>query len=313
MDKQAWNAFVLKHGPRSGSFLQSWQWGEFQKQAGEKVDRQTWTHDKEIVGVAQWLERELPLFGQYKFCPKGPISIKKIDVADEAKDLFLRIEPSEKHLLTNAHKSIDLNPADTLITDLTKSEGELFAQMHSKTRYNIRLAKKHGVEVSFSNIQIDDVWQLFEQTASRGVFRLHPKTYYQKMVDTLSEEYCQAFFASASYQGEIVAANVMIDFGNTRTYLHGASSNTHRKVMAPYVLHWVLMQDAKEKGLTHYDWWGVAPVEAGKEHPWSGISRFKRGFGGEEVGSPGTYDVVLKPKMYWFYGIMRQVRRGFAR
>jgi lipid II:glycine glycyltransferase (peptidoglycan interpeptide bridge formation enzyme) len=76
--------------------------------------------------------------------------------------------------------------------------------------------------------------------------------------------------------------------------------------MAPYLLHWELMRDAKACGLRFYDWWGVAPVEA-ENHPWFGISRFKRGFGGEEVGALGTFDIVAKPVVYYFYRVARRV------
>ena len=158
--------------------------------------------------------------------------------------------------------------------------------------------------VSIGTDSIDAVWPLFEQTASRGQFRLHPKSYYQKMLAS-----GVVFIATAKAGEQIVAANLMVDFDGTRTYLHGASGETHRNVMAPFLLHWELMRDAKRKGVEAYDWWGVAPEGANESHPWNGITRFKLGFGGERLDSPGTFDFVARPLAYAVYRIVRAIRR----
>lgn len=313
LTQDQWNAFVLKHGPRSGRFLQSWEWGEFQKSVGETVRRETHEEAGEVVGVAQWIDRKVSLFGAYSFCPKGPIG-KVPFVSDK---IFVRIEPSDRAHLLHATKSIDVNPAHTLITDLRQSEEELLAGMHEKTRYNIRVAERHGVQVDLHHGSFDDVWPLFSQTSQRGDFRLHTKSYYQKMLQTTHNEMI-VFCAIAQKSGTVLAATIMVDFGDTRTYLHGASSHEHRNLMAPALLHWELMKDAKARGLKFYDWWGVAPESSppagggarrGGRHPWAGISRFKRGFGGEEVVSPGTNDIVLKPSRYRLYQLSRSVAR----
>src|SRR6185503_9064521 len=132
---------------------------------------------------------------------------------------------------------------------------ELLAAMHHKTRYNIRVAQKHGVEIRL-NDTLADAWTLFEETAKRDGFRLHERHYYESMVDRLRAGACRAFIATAVYNGRPIAVTGMIDYGGMRTYLHGASSNEERNVMAPYLLHWELMRDAKAKGLKGYDWWG---------------------------------------------------------
>lgn len=207
-------------------------------------------------------------------------------------------------------KTIDLQPADTLITDLHLPRETRLAAMHAKSRYNLRLAERKGVEVDLSAaVAFDEVWPLFEITARRGKFSLHPKAYYQAMLSTLATGPCRAFLAVARFEGTIVAANLMIDEGKTRTYLHGASSDQHREVMAPYLLHSVLMEDAVAKGMVAYDWWGVSPEEAKKNHPWAGVTRFKLGFGGERVSYPGTFDAVIHPARYGLYILARRARR----
>lgn len=313
MDREAWNQFVFEHGPISGRFLQSWEWGEFQNAHGESVRRQTFEQGGVTVGVAQWLDRRVSDLIKYAFCPKGPI-LKKgttgLDVHPKKRGMmFLRIEPAESSLLPLCEKSIDLSPAHTRITDLSATQDELLTTMHPKTRYNIRVAQKHGVLVNLMETDFESVWHLFEQTSSRGAYRLHSRAYYKQMVESLREGACRVFLATASHNSTLLAANIMVDFGDTRTYLHGASSSEYRNLMGPYVLHWELMRDAKERSLAFYDWWGVAPVDAPEDHPWSGISRFKRGFPGVEYASPGTYDLVLQPLRYGLYQLGRSLVR----
>lgn len=266
----------------------------------------------ETRGVAQCLDRQATAFVHYSYCPKGPVVGKGIGglegLGERKGTMFLRIEPDESSSVGRAVKSIDLSPSHTRITELSATDDELLAYMHPKTRYNIRVAQKNRVNVDLIGGHFASAWKLFEQTASRGQFRLHPRGYYEAMLAQLTGD-CRAFLATASHEGQLLAANIMIDFGSTRTYLHGASSSQHRGFMAPYLLHWELLRDAREQGMSSYDWWGVAPVDAPQSHPWAGISRFKRGFPGEEYASPGTYDVVLQPRRYRFYQCVRSLLR----
>ncbi len=287
----------------SGAFLQSKQWADFQRSTGREVVI--------VDGVGLFVVNALPFGWKYAFCPKGPTTDVSVEmlrtVADKLGVVFLRLEPTQRlndSITQRLFKTFEISPSHTLVTDLTKPEGDLLAAMHEKTRYNVRLAERKGVTVSIGTDSIDDVWPLFEQTASRGQFRLHPKSYYQKMLAS-----GVVFIATAKVGDQIVAANLMVDHAGTRTYLHGASGETHRNVMAPFLLHWELIKDAKRKGIEAYDWWGVAPEGADESHPWNGITRFKLGFGGNRVDSPGTFDFVARPVEYMIYKILRTIRR----
>jgi len=312
IDSETWNQFVLKYGPRSGSFLQSFEWGEFQKSLGRKVERISWQNDQsDLMALAQMIYRPLPFFGVLAAMYRGPICAQDIlpDLSLLAREaIALHIEPSkdfsfEKGNGLHKHASSS-QPQHTFITDLSPSNDLLLAQMHEKTRYNIRLAERKGVTVQWQKVRLQEVWEVFQQTAQRDGFRLHPKLFYEKML-----QHTSAFLAIAEHDGDLLATSIMIDFGTTRTYLHGASSNVKRNMMAPYLLHHKLMMDAKNKGMCAYDWWGVAPTDAPITHAWSGISRFKRGFGGEDVSYPGGIDCVRKPYRYTLYQFLRSVRR----
>jgi lipid II:glycine glycyltransferase (peptidoglycan interpeptide bridge formation enzyme) len=114
----------------------------------------------------------------------------------------------------------------------------------------------------------------------------------------------------ADFEGEPVAAALIAQFGDTATYLHGASSSRHKETMAPYLLHWTAIREAKAAGLKRYDFWGVAPENADEKHPWFGITRFKLGFGGERISYVGAWDMPNSRFWYGAYRLARRLRGG---
>jgi len=311
-EKTKWNEFVKKNGPLSGRFLQSWEWGEFQKTVGEKVER--FICDD---GVASVITRSLPGFGQYVYCPCGPITKTSFETAvtklaqEFPQDLFFRFDIPLESVVQEKNwvRTIDVQPSHTWVTPLDLSDEKLFELLHKKTRYNIGLAQRHNIEIKFNEIDFDSVWPIFVETGSRGEFRLHSKIYYEKMFEKINSNDCKIFLATAMFEQKPIAVNIMLDFGGVRTYLHGASSHEYRALMAPHLLHWELIKDAKQKGLSVYDWRGIAPSDQ-PNHPWAGITRFKKSFPGHEVVYAGTYDFVRKPFWYKLYRLARRVRRS---
>lgn len=281
---------------QANHFLQSWEWGEFQS-AYSRVLRFADGDARASVEV-----RSLPLGFHCWFVPRGPQGFSREQYAElaalarESGAVFVRFEPAEVPPVGRVAAS--LNPAVTLLTDLSQSEEQLLSGMHQKTRYNLRLAEKKGVVVSES--KDTDVWlKLHHQTTARDRFKGHADDYYCAMLACpITRLYV------ASFEGEPLAAMIAVFYGDTVTYLHGASSNAARDVMAPYLLHWSVMREGKSLGCARYDWWGINPTDA--QHPaykrsWEGITRFKRGFGGEEVHLPGTFELATRPVWYKLY------------
>ncbi len=328
-DKIEWERLRQARTIPSGHFLRTWEWGEFQRSLGRKVFRFS-----DGVSIALVVELPLPLGKKYWFCPKGPLMdngqwtmdnsfLKELEKgAKEAGAVFLRIEPEiatspdghrgprddEKNTviaseLQRARQSRDINPRATSIIDLTKTEEELLAAMHPKTRYNIRVAEKHLVKVgpwSMVHGPFDRVFELFQETARRDGFRLHPREYYEKQIKMPSVE-----VFTAECESKLLAATIVIFDGSTVTYLHGASSNEMRNIMAPYALHWGIIKTAKARGCASYDLWGISDDP---HSSWAGITRFKRGFGGIEVRAPGTFDLPLNSFWYSVYRLVRYLR-----
>ena len=308
-DSNGWNQEVLRLG---GGFLQSWEWGTFQEKAGMPVMR--------LRGegvLAQLVRRSLPLGRSYWYCPRGPLGeggVQALLASEEVRGAdFLRVEPPE--MPTGARKVRAVQPPRTLIVDLRQEPETLLAAMHEKWRYNIRLAERKGVRAYLAGAQDASAfgifWGLMEETTARDDFHAHDKDYYRLMLETLSGDPATdgrtrpvARLLFAELDGKVLAANLMLYFGTKAIYLHGASSRERREVMAPQALHWQAMRDAKNWGYAAYDFWGIAPEDAPK-HPWAGVTRFKRGFGGAPVDYPGTFDLPLNRFWYTLYRLAR--------
>ena len=311
-EKRDWNEEVLRLG---GDFLQSWEWGTFQEKTGAEVAKWRGTSV-----IALLIKRALPFSRSYWYCPRGPLGENAVaDLvragAVSSADFFrfdaMNPPPAE------AKKTRDVQPAQTLVVDLRQESEALLSAMHEKWRYNIRLAERKGVRVFMAGVgdasALDIFWDLLSETTERDGFSAHDKEHYRLMLETLSGDPATdgktrpvARLVFAEHDGKVLAANLMLYFGGTATYLHGASSRERREVMAPQALHWKAMQDAKAWGYATYDFWGVAP-EGAENHSWAGITRFKRGFGGTYVAYRGTYDLPVNRFWYTVYAFVKRL------
>ncbi len=332
-DKIEWNNFLLNQPTQTGIFLQSAEWLDFQGTVGHKTHRLALVENNNILALCGIIENKLPLSKKYFYSPRGPIMnhelgirnyellIDKIlEIAKKEKAIFLKIEPPEENYklqITNYKllKIEPVQPSRTLILDLSRSEEELLAAMHPKTRYNIRLAERHGVKIHRTRLtdhemlknDFETFWQLLSKTAERDKFRTHQKNYYWQMLKTFKPRPTgdvpvpNVALYFAKYQNKILATNLIMFFGDTATYLHGASSDEHRNVMAPHLLHWQIIQEAKRLGFKYYDFWGI------DEQKWPGITRFKKGFGGFEISYLGTFDLPINKTWYKIYNLARKI------
>lgn len=196
-----------------------------------------------------------------------------------------------------------LQPCATVFLDLTKTEEELLGAMHPKTRYNIRVAQRSGVEITREG-SFEEFWSVLQETAEREQFSLHGREHYEALLSTASEDFSnELFFARA---GSKTVAALLINFyrpGNTATYLHGASSRHSRGLMAPHLLHWHVIREAKKRGFFAYDFWGI------DDNKWPGLTRFKKNFGGYTVAYPSSIDIVYRPFWYRMYHIRKTLLR----
>jgi peptidoglycan pentaglycine glycine transferase (the first glycine) len=193
---------------------------------------------------------------------------------------------------------------NTLILDIQDSEEALLADMKQKTRYNIRLASKKGVDVRPGGMEdLDVLYQMYAETSVRDGFVIRKPEYYQDAWGAfIHAGLAQPFIATV--EGEAVAALIAFRFGEVATFLYGMSRAAHREKMPNHLLQWEAIRWAKEQGCTVYDLWG-APDRLNPEDPMWGVYRFKRGFGARLVRTIGAWDFPVRGTMYWLYSIVK--------
>ncbi|MFP4408073.1 MAG: lipid II:glycine glycyltransferase FemX [Spirochaetaceae bacterium] len=196
----------------------------------------------------------------------------------------------------------DVQPPDTVLLSLNRSEEQLLSEMKSKTRYNIRLAAKKGVRVELGDWKEDlDSWlELYRVTAERDRIAIHRPEYYRSLFGLAEAEDPRELSLSlylAYHEKELLAGIIVGRFREAAYYLYGASANEKRNLMPAYALQWRAIQDAREGGAGSYDLFGIPPAEE-PAHPMHGLYRFKVGFGGSIVRRPGAWDLPIRGLAY---------------
>ncbi len=225
-------------------------------------------------------------------------------------DVFLRLEPGilpEGLTLKGAPGKEEYLPSHTLPVDLGLSEKALLEQMAQKGRYNIKMAEKAGVVVRRGEEKdLAAFYAILAQTGARDGFGVHPLSFYKDFLRILGDD---AVLYVADFEGRIVGGMLVTLFGDTATYYFGASSNEDRKVMAPYLLQWHAIYEAKKAGFKSYDFLGIAPEGvAGEKHALAGVTQFKTRFGGSRVEYPGARVFVYRRLWWSLYRLGRFLR-----
>lgn len=293
------------------SLWQTSEWEGFQKSLGHCTTR---------IG-SDLLVIIYPLFLGYKYgyIPRSQLKEKDFitkdlnTLAKKKKLIFIRIDPAEEVKIKNlkCRKAHSPQPESTLILNLSQDETELLKQMKRKGRYNISLAEKKGVIVKRAENSDDQelfaaiFHRLNQETTQRDRFCGHDVTYYKKMLKELPmSEIFVAF-----YENTPIAAAICVYQRKTAIYYYGASGNKHREVMAPYLIQWEAIKEAKKRGCELYDFLGIAPEGSPANHPWQGITEFKSKFGGNIINYPQAQDLIFRPFWYQIYKSVKFIQK----
>jgi len=327
-NQSEWEKFVLSQSYTF--FVQSCHYGEFYEMMGEK----SWIlgvfdNDKLIGGslvVSTHAKR-----GSFLYLPYGPIGVgeeilfiylKKF--AKENKFDFVRCSPfwpvekeKEGILKQNGFRPAPMHilAENTWLLDLSKSEEEMMAQMEKTHRYSIRRCEKEGVRVEklINEMALKQFNHTHDETAKRHNFHRFSKEYIEKEFKTFALYDEAAVFTGFLPDGRLDSSAIIMFFGNMAAYRHGASLNLDNKLSTSYLVQWEAIKEAKRRGIKWYNFWGVIPAKADKNHPFYGITHFKKGFGGEQVDLVHCHDLPISWKYWlnWVVETFRSLKRGF--
>jgi len=286
--------------------LQTSAWAEFRKKWGNEILETKY-------GILTL--HKLP-FSSYKIAifEKGPTPTRAMldelrTLGKEKNLVFIKIESNtqKNDSLIKLMKGSGAVPGKTLFTpstfwiDLKPTEEELMKSFSSKTRYNIRVAERNGVVIREDNSDaaFEKYLELTKETVSRQGFYAHTEKYHRLMWSVLSKAGI-AHLLTARYQGEIITTWITFVWKDFLYYPYGASTETHKNVMASNLMMWEAIKFGKKLGLTTFDLWGR---EEGK-----GFTKFKEGYSPKVIEFLGTWDLVINKPMYTFYKIGEKIR-----
>ncbi len=297
----------------------------------------------DVTAAALILAREqiIPVIGKkvkILYCPKGPLldwdSPMRAQVLQDLQQyaidqgaVYIKMDPDlviakgfeetasfepnthANHIVKRIEKSgwkisrQQIQFKNTFWIDLRPSEADLLANMKQKTRYNIRLAERKGVQVRQAGMDdLEMIYAMYAETALRDGFIIRPKSYYMDVWRTFLEA-GMATPLLAEVEGEPVAGLFLFHFGNRSWYIYGMSRDLHREKMPNYLLQWEAIKLSKQKGCDTYDLWGAPDDFSEADRMW-GVYRFKEGLGGKIVQTKGAFDY---PASQFEYKIIQNV------
>ena len=322
--------FLEKH--ERCNFQQSIEWSKVKTSWKTEVILAEDNNGK-IIGSLMVLIRKIPIFGYIMYSSRGPvcdIHNKEVlaQLTEGAKQLakkynaiVLRIEPDivssdEKFrniMIELGYKIKDdaknfreeIQPRYVFrLKTKNKTEEELFANLHSKTRYNVRLATKKGVTVKVgAREDLKDFHKIMITTGIRDGFITRPLEYFEKMYDCLGDH---MKLLMAYYEDKPISGVIVIIYGNKTWYLYGASSNEHRNLMPNYLLQWEMIKIALQNKSDIYDLRGVPGIADNS----NGLYRFKKGFGAEYTEFIGEVYIEFNPLKYRLYKFAEKAFRN---
>lgn len=310
------------------SFLQSTPWADFQDSIGRRPH---------FISGSGWscllLERRAPI-GRYLFAPYGPTITKQADPAGVLDSLkaygesqqidWLRLEPvfkargmdEQRQALKASGGQLvrEVEPHLTRLVDLSRPDEDILASLSQTTRNIIRRNQRQKTltfKTSRNPTDISLFTKMLDTVASRKGIGFFTADYYHKQAEVLMP--AGLLVLEIAYEDKRPVGTAMIhDFGGLASYTYAATLPKARDKNVSALLLWQAMRNAKDRGNTAIDLFGIAPDDAGPGHPWSGFSNFKKKFGGEIVERPGTWDIPLtgKYKLYRFaLSALRLIRR----
>jgi len=343
-EKDIWENFLL--GCEEKTFLDSWNWGEFQIKMGNKIWRlgvytkeQGTANNEQLVAIALVTKIKAKR-GIFLLIQHGP-TIKKQAAGDKKQVLELFLEELKKIGKEENCSFIRMNPLwepdqenqnilrdlrfreapmhanayeATWKLDLALSEDELFKNMRKTTRYLIRQALKNQditVERSERLEDIEIYQKLNMEVAERQNFTPFSFEYIKNEFEVFSKDN-QSLWLFGKYKGELTAAALIIFWSGIGFYHQAASNLKYLKFSIPYLVQWEAIKEAKKRGCKLYDFWGFVDPKKEPRHPWAGPTLFKMGFGGYKKEYVKTQDLPISKK-YWLSYTIEKIRKSKRR
>nr|WP_240898957.1 peptidoglycan bridge formation glycyltransferase FemA/FemB family protein [Kocuria sediminis] len=274
---------------------------------------------------------------RYLHCPHGP-DVNTVEEFDAAlADLrqiartencwFIRVEPPLGSGLSRARESTqealrhrglrraphDALPEYTQIIDLTRDENDILQDMDGHNRKRYRNIHKKGVTFTDSTDpkDIELLIPILDAIAQRHGYVRKQNDYLRTVAQVLMP-FGVARLYIAWLAEKVLEVTLVYDWEGTRIQAYGGMDYEHRKLNAGNAQTVRMILEAKKLGLAQFDLGGIAPEDAGPDHPWSGFTKFKKSFGGRSESCLGSWDLPIHRLRYAIFPSLFAVRYRYA-
>jgi len=333
-NKEEWESFLLHGSDRT--FLQSWNWGEYNEKMGQKFWRLGAYNKDKLMGAVLVL-KVLARRGTFLFIPHGPVIDDELsgkdkkeilelillhlsDIAKEEEASFIRVSPLFEANEENKNIFIDLGFRDapmhasayeaTWKLDIYPPDEDLVHKMRKTTRYLIRKATENAdisIEITSDPKNIELYQNLNKEVSRRQKFVPFSPESIKNEFEVFAKDK-EIVFIFGKYKGEVAAGAMIIFWSGIAFYHQAASLGKFAKFSIPYLLQWEAIKEAENRGCKVYDFWGFTDPEKFPNHPWAGPTLFKMGFGGYKKEYIKTQDFIISKK-YWINYIIERIRK----
>ena len=180
-----------------------------------------------------------------------------------------------------------------IIIDLNKSEEQLWQELNSKRRNEIRKAIKEDTVVELINTRagLETCYVILQEVYRRAKLPLPKFKHFEALLQTGTERDGLRVFV-AKFDNKIIGCMICLAYGDTLfDYYAGAYQENYDKHPND-LIPWEVFKWAKHNGFTKFDFGG-----AGKPGVPYGVRDYKKKFGGTLVND-GRFEKIHFPKLY---------------
>lgn len=302
------------------------------------VQTKDWSDFKNIYGTIStncenvyFTLHRIPILNKYyAYCPKvdpKEIDFKKLikklkeekviainfdrpNVYQETKEAFDSSKLFESNGCIPSFK--DTYPPATILLDISGNSEDLIKNFNTKHRYNINVAKRKNLLVTFeiNDEKIEEFYFLQKLTAKRQGYIIKPKSYFETLIKFFDKK-GRCILSNVYYENEPIASWVFVIENDTAYYLYGGMNENFSVHKPANLLVWETILELKKRGVKILDFFGASEDLNNEQDPYYGFSIFKIRFGGKHFKYIKSYDLVLDTFSYNLFNLAQKMRWFF--
>jgi len=177
-----------------------------------------------------------------------------------------------------------------ILIDLTKSEEELWKDVHSKRRNEIRRAKKEGTVFSVKNTlnDLNECYKILKSVYKRAKLPIPEFNFFENIFKHFNDNFGLQVFCAVN-ENKIIGCMLALIYKNTIYDYYAGSLEEYYNKNPNDLIPWEVFLWGKKNGYTLFDFGG-----AGKPGKPYGVRDYKKKFGGELVNF-GRFEKIHKP------------------